>query len=116
LLDLIQQKFTIPTLIVGDFNFANISWYDAGGCGLIGRCTDLTQVAHKFINTLNRNFLIQHVLKPTRQRGLDVPHTLDLIILSDISLSEIEHLSPLGISDHSVLMFRYEWNYERYIS
>jgi len=116
LLDLIQQKFPIPKLIVGDFNFANISWYDADGCGVIARCTDITQIGNKFVNTLNKNFFIQHVSEPTRQRGLDVPHTPDLIISSDSCLSEIEHLSPLGMSDHSVLMFRYEWNYERYIS
>ena len=109
LLDLIQQKFPIPKLIVGDFNFANISWYDADGCGVIARCTDITQIGNKFINTLNKNFFIQHVSEPTRQRGLDVPHTPDLIISSDSCLSEIEHLSPLGMSDHSVLMFRYEW-------
>jgi len=103
-------------LVVSDFNFANISWYDADRCGVIAICTDLAQIELKFINTLNRNFLIQHVSKPTRQRGLNVFHTLDLIICFDNSLSEIEHLNPLGISDHSVLMFRYEWNYERYMS
>jgi len=109
LLDLIQQKFPIPKWIVGDFNFANISWYDADGCWVIARCTGLTQIENKFISTLKKNFLIQHVSEPTRQRGLDVPHTLDLILSSDNCLSEIEHLSPLGMSDHSVLMFRYEW-------
>ena len=29
LLHYIQQKFTVPKLIVGDFNFCNITWYDA---------------------------------------------------------------------------------------
>ena len=29
LLDFIQQKFPIPKLILGDFNFANINWYNA---------------------------------------------------------------------------------------
>ena len=109
LLDLIQQKFPIPKWIVGDFNFANISWYDADGSTVIARCTGLTQIENKFISTLKKNFLLQHVSEPTRQRGLDVPHTLDLILSSDNCLSEIEHLSPLGMSDHSVLMFRYEW-------
>ena len=116
LLDFIQQKFPIPKLVLGDFNFANINWYNADGCSVIARCTDLSQIEQKFINTLNKNFLIQHVSEPTRQRGLDVPHILDLVISSDNCLTEIEHLSPLGMSDHSVLMFKYEWSYERYIS
>ena len=116
MLDFIQQKFPIPKLIVGDFNFANISWYDAHGCGAAARCNDLSHIEQKFINTLHKNFLIQHVSEPTRQRGSDEPHTLDFIISSDNCLAELDYLSPLGMSDHSVLMFRYEWNYERYIS
>ena len=49
--------------------------------------------------------LFQHVVQPTRQRGSDMPHTLDLIITSDNFLTDIEYLSPLGMSDHSVLKF-----------
>ena len=51
------------------------------------------------------NLLLQHVAEPTRQRGSDKPHTLDLIISSDNFVSEVEYLSPLGMSDHSVLKF-----------
>ena len=40
---------------------------------------------------------------------MDTPHTLDLIISTDDCLSEIEHLSPLGLSDHSVLKFSYQF-------
>jgi len=46
--DFIQEKFTIPKLIVGDFNFPNISWYPAYGCGEIARCTDLTLMELKY--------------------------------------------------------------------
>ena len=34
-----------------------------------------------------------------------MPHTLDLIITSDNFLTDVEYLSPLGMSDHSVLKF-----------
>jgi len=48
---------------------------------------------------------MQHVDKPTRQRGSDTPHILDLVISRDCILTDIEYASPLGMSDHAVLMF-----------
>jgi len=48
---------------------------------------------------------MQHVVNPTRHRGSDTPHTLDLIITSDDFISEIKPLSPLGMSGHCVLKF-----------
>jgi len=59
----------------------------------------------RFVNALLENFLLQHITQPTRQRGSDTPHTPDLglIIAFDNFLSDIEYLSPLGMSGHSVL-------------
>jgi len=54
------------------------------------------------VNVLRENLLLQHVAEPTRQRGTDKPHTLDLIISSDNFVSDVEYLSPLGMSDHSL--------------
>jgi len=42
---------------------------------------------------------------PTRQRGTDTAHILDLVLTSENFVTEIEHLSPLGMSDHCVLQF-----------
>ena len=109
LLHYIQQQFKAPKLIVGDFNFSNIKWYHNQGFGASARCSNLLDNELKFVNVLRENFLIQHVVEPTRQRGLDTPHTLDLIISTDDCLSEIEHLSPLGLSDNSVLKFSYQF-------
>jgi len=57
------------------------------------------------VSVLHENLLFQHVEQPTRQRGSDMLHTLDLIITSDKFLTDVEYLSPLGMSDHSVLKF-----------
>ena len=54
-------KLTVPKLIVGDFNFANIKWYRAHGCGVVPISTDLTHVEAKFVNMFQKKFLIQHV-------------------------------------------------------
>ena len=47
---------------------------------------------------------------------IDTPHTLDLIITSDDFISEIEHLSPLGMSDHCVLKFSCQFCIEQVIN
>jgi len=49
--------------------------------------------------------LMQHVNNPTRQRGGYTPHTLHLVITSEEFISDIKHLSPLGTSDHCLLIF-----------
>jgi len=46
-----------------------------------------------------------HTARYSSQRGSDTPHTLDLVITSDDCISNLEHLSPLGMSDHCVLKF-----------
>ena len=46
---------------------------------------------------------MQNVLTPTRARGGDNPHILDLVITNEDFL-DIKNKSPLGKSDHSVLL------------
>jgi len=48
--------------------------------------------------------LLQHVNFPTRARGTDTPHLLDLVITDDNIIQKIEPLAPLGKSDHVVLI------------
>ena len=51
-------------------------------------------------------FFFQHVLEPTRQRGSDDPSCLDLIFTNEEYMTDnIQFLSPLGHSDHSMIMF-----------
>jgi len=51
----------------------------------------------KFVNTQAENLLFQHVTAPARQHGLDEPHTLDLVIISDNFLPEVENLSTFSV-------------------
>jgi len=83
LLSDIQQKYNVPKLTVGDFNFSNIKWYDTDGSGESACCSNLSDNELKFVSALCENLLFQHVVQPIRQRGSDMPHTLDLIITSD---------------------------------
>lgn len=84
-------------LLLGDFNFGNINWETwTTSCGL-------NSPECKFLNCLRNNLLNQHILFPTRARGTNAPHTLDLIISNANFVFDVENLSPLGKSDHSVI-------------
>ena len=45
-------------------------------------------------------------MQPTRARGSDDPHILDLILTNDDFLEDILYYSPIGKSDHSVIVFK----------
>jgi len=86
-------------IILGDFNYCNINWDTCSSGGSISGNTQ----GHKFLSAVNENFLIQHVLFPTRMRGSQTPHILDLVFTVDDFIENITDLSPLGKSDHCVL-------------
>ncbi|MFZ2538708.1 MAG: reverse transcriptase family protein [Oscillospiraceae bacterium] len=97
----IVRNYQMPIVLVGDFNFSNIQW-DSIGDSFVG--LGLSEI--NFIKTLRENLLEQHIMKPTRQRGKDTPHILDLIISSGNIVTDIIHESPLGLSDHALLKFQ----------
>ena len=90
-------------LLLGDFNFPNINWVTL--TSLDGE----QSLSAGFLNACEDAFLTQHVTKPTRHRHGQTFSILDLIFTSDPNMiedSNITHLSPLGSSDHEVLL----WN------
>ena len=52
--------------------------------------------------------MFQRVTKPTRWRGMDSPHILDLLLTNEEHMkTHLEYQSALGKSDHSELHFKY---------
>jgi len=100
LLKYITSNYNIPIVIVGDFNYGGIKWTTD-----VVSFSGLSQSEINFAKSVSENCLLQHVNKPTRQRGKDTPHILDLVLTSDDCVSDIEYNSPLGMSDHSILAF-----------
>ena len=52
------------------------------------------------------------MLIPTRARGSDNPHTLDLVITNDTTVDNIEYMAPLGNSYHYFITWyklQYYW-------
>ena len=83
--------------IVGDFNLPSIRWD--------GEWTN--EEDDSFIECIRDAYLFQQVQKPTRARHGQTSNILDLVLVNDQDLtSEIEHLDPLGKSDHHVLKFQ----------
>ena len=97
-------------LIMGDFNVPNVDWNDFS-------CSNVrSSFALDFINATLDSYLTQHVLQPTRHVPGQNPSILDLVFTSDPnSISQIEHHSPLGSSDHECIFFGIEGFSKQYI-
>ena len=87
-------------LIMGDFNYPKILWQ-------LHYAPGEKSEESKFIECIENNYLTQHIDKPTRWRGDNEPHILDLILTHEDNISDIEYQSPLGKSDHSIIKFKY---------
>ena len=90
---------------MGDFNYKNIDW----DLSASPASNNPNSEEDQFVNCLMDNYWQQFVTAPTRKRGHDQPSLLDLIISNEpYSIDEIIHESPLGLSDHSMLIFDYQ--------
>ena len=83
-------------LMTGDFNYPDIDWTDK----LL-----LSPIDSKFVECVDDLFLQQMITQPTRNINNQKCNILDLLFTSDDTLIEsIEHIAPIGKSDHDVLL------------
>ena len=88
-------------LILGDFNYKEIEW----GNWTTHKSEDSRE--YKFIQTVRDTYYHQHVMLPTRSRVDHTPSTLDLVFTSERNMiDDIDYQSPIGKSDHNVLIFK----------
>ena len=83
------------TVLVGDFNYPNISWKDW--------TTPYNHMHHdfQFLEFLRENFMNQFISQPTRYRKGQRANILDLLIVDKTeNVSKITENSNLGSSDH----------------
>ena len=93
--------------LAGDINYKDIDW-EVGTCKGSITCKEF-----KFMEAVKDAFFKQHIDKPTRGRGSDKPSTLDLFITRDDDvLDDIIINSPLGKSDHAVIIVKFKCNFE----
>ena len=92
-------------LIVGDFNQPKIDWVQH---------TASSHLAMEFLQACDDALLFQHVTKPTRVRSSQTPSVLDLIFTNEENMvTNVEHLSGIGKSDHASLLFHFVCDVER---
>ena len=90
-------------LCMGDFNLPGIDWKS-----WTTMSTDTNSFENKFIEAVRDSFLFQHIVEPTRCRGRDTPHTLDLILTNEENMiDKICIDAPLGKSDHAIIKFSF---------
>ena len=98
------NKFKNDIIFVGDFNYPKINW-----SSIITK--DVNNMANNtsdlFLTSLKNNFLIQHILQPTRIRENQNQNILDLLITNGDFIDSVDYLEPVGHSDHVVLKFNY---------
>ena len=86
-------------VMVGDFNCKEVLWEDF-------EVKDGNEWGKEILNMMMDNLMTQWVRLPTRCRGDDTPARLDLVFTKGVELrDEVEHVCPMGRSDHDVLKF-----------
>lgn len=100
--DLMRETGTLSfthLLVVGDFNYGLINW---------DLHSSPDTKAQNFVESCEDAFLSQHIRKRTRGRQGQQSNILDLVFSHDeANVSNIEHESPLGKSDHACILFDY---------
>ena len=99
----ISNKKYSHILCFGDFNLPGIDW-----TSWTTNNSDINTYEYNFIETVRDCFLFQHITEPTRCRGKDQPHTLDLIFTNEENMVEkVQIEAPLGKSDHAIIKFNF---------
>lgn len=102
-----EKKYS-HNCIIGDFNLPTINWEN----WTTPHGEDSKE--ERFLDAIRDSFLYQHIDEPTRCRGTDDPSTIDLIFTCEQNqVQNLQYLSPLGKSDHSVLSFTFDCYSER---
>ena len=88
---LLLSKIPHPCIIVGDFNYSQISW----------DVMSYNSSCKEFVNAVQDNFLSQHIDFPTHISGTQP----DILLSSQPDLiMEVEDICHLGSSDHTMVL------------
>ena len=95
-------------VIVGDFNYPDISWEDENSNKPHDHPSSL------FLDIVQSNYLTQFIDKPTHFRALQNPTLIDLIFSNNHDfVSNIEYHPPFGKSHHSAICFSIDVCHEK---
>lgn len=104
----ISKRGYSHVMVTGDFNMPSINWKTWSATD------NIESKEYKFIECLRDCYWTQNVDEITRARIDSNPSLLDLILCnSEDYVTDIENESPLGKSDHSVLVYNFRCYVER---
>ena len=86
-------------VIVGDFNLPEIDWNTC-------QVKNSSNSGLMFVDAVRKLYLSQHIDFPTRGRGTDTPHLLDLVLTDQPIIEKIDRIAPIGKSDHCVILVK----------
>ena len=93
-------------ILAGDFNLPSVKWND----GYVVK-SDNSEITRTVLDTIDNNFLYQHVSEPTRITDT-TSNILDLIFTTDPSHMRSINVVP-GVSDHEAIVFLYDLKIHR---
>jgi Endonuclease-reverse transcriptase len=91
------NEFKGNIIYIGDSNISNVNWNNYTS-------TSSSNSSLILLKAIRDNFLTQHTVSPTRARGADTPHILDLVISNNPIINEINQHASLGHSMSGNLM------------
>ena len=95
-------------MILGGFNSPNVDW---NTWKTEGDSTDGED--YKIIKSLIERYWFQHVAEESKVRGINKSNLLHLILTNEEGmLSNLQHQSPHGESNHSCLVFNFNCRIE----
>ena len=99
----LEERTYSHLLMVGDFNLPDINWNT-----WTAPSDNIEDKNNIFLEILRDHYLYQHTDKPTRGRGTQKSNIIDLVLTNEEDMiSDMEFWSPLGLSDHCMLVFKY---------
>lgn len=96
--NMVTKKEVDGLLLIGDFNFPNLSWSNLHIATHEGHSGHLDRLADKFTDTLDDHFLLQLINEPTFQVDNGKPTSVLDLLITDIStrVDNIKIDKPLG--------------------
>jgi len=90
---LLNEIMKDRAIVMGDFNFPEIDW----------SCEENIDDSHPLVECMHKNFLYQHVNKPTREKNF-----LDLVFSSHNLVDNITVDENFETSDHNIIRFQFQ--------
>ena len=100
-LDFINKDNSSHKLLIGDFNLPNIEWFNLS----LKSKANTINIESRFLDKLQNLYWIQHVVNPTRARGMDKPSLHDLVTDHDVLQIKYTCYATINSTEKTVYLY-----------